>query len=260
MFYQYNHLGSPDYLKIERKQNLTFPLHLHQCFELIILLSGQMEVQVGEREILLQEGDGTLVFPNQIHSLRSTESEHILCIFSSTLVAAYAQKVANKLPVAGKFRPDEYLVTALKNLSADASTMEKKGLLYFMCAQFHKSARYEDRQTGKESLLFRIFSFVEEYYDKDCTLYHLARQLGYDHCYLSRVFKETVGVSFNSYVNQYRLSRACYLMENTDDTIIHCAYESGYSSIRNFNRNFKASFGMTPAQYRRNGGIDISEE
>ena len=252
MFYEYNHLGSPDYLKIEHRENFSFPLHLHQCFEIIILLSGQMRVRVGNRENFLHKGEALMIFPNQIHALESTESEHVLCIFSPSLVQAYTQKVADKLPKEGRFHPDPYLVNALVQMESSASIMEKKGLLYALCAQFHKGASYEEKQTGKESLLYRIFSFVEENYDGNCTLCQLAHQLGYDHSYLSRVFKQTVGLSYNNYVNRYRLSNACYLMENTDHTILRCAMESGYASLRNFNRNFKTEFGCTPAQYRKN--------
>ena len=31
MFYEFKHLGSPDYLKIEKGDNFSFPVHLHQC-------------------------------------------------------------------------------------------------------------------------------------------------------------------------------------------------------------------------------------
>ena len=253
MFYEYNHLGSPDYLKIEQKRDFSFPLHLHQCFEIIILLSGQMRVRVGSKQTLLEQGEALMIFPNQIHALESTESEHVLCIFSPSLVQAYTTKVADKLPKEGKFHPDPYLIHALQQLDHGASSIEKKGVLYSLCAQFHREAVYEEKRTGKESLLYRIFSFVEENFDGNCTLYHLSHKLGYDHSYLSRVFKQTVGISFNSYVNRYRLSRACYLMENTGNTILQCAMESGFASLRNFNRNFKAQFGITPAQYRKSG-------
>ena len=252
MFYEYNHLGSPNYLKIEHRENFSFPLHLHQCFEIIILLSGQMQVRVGNQEILLQKGEGIMIFPNQIHALESTKSEHVLCIFSPSLVMAYSQKVMDKLPKEGKFCPDLYLVNTLVRMESTASIMEKKGLLYSLCAQFHRDASYVEKQTGKESLLHRIFSFMEENYNGNCTLYNLAHQLGYEHVYLSRVFKQSVGVSYKSYVNRYRLSHACYLMENTDHTILQCAMESGFGSLRNFNRNFKEEYGCTPTQFRKN--------
>lgn len=98
----------------------------------------------------------------------------------------------------------------------------------------------------------KIFAFVEESFASDCSLKKLAEKIEYDYAYLSRIFRKIVGISYNAYVNHYRLSHACYLMENTDFSIIQCAMESGYESIRSFNRNFKAYLGMTPTEYREN--------
>lgn len=254
MFYQYTHLGSVDYLKLEKGRNFSFPPHLHRCYEIIVLLSGEMTVTVDQKPFLLTQGDALLICPNQIHDLESKESEHILCIFSPDLVAAYSTKLGGKIPVDNRFRPDPYLVQALDGLE-QASSIEKKGTLYSLCGQFHKQAVYEKKQSDTQTLLHRIFSFVEEQYAGDCSLAELARSTGYDYAYLSRVFKRIVGMSFNSYVNHYRLSRACYLMDNTTQPVIQCAFESGYGSLRSFNRNFKEQFGCTPAQYRKTKGL-----
>ena len=48
MFYEYTHLGSVDYLKLESGRNFCFPPHLHRCFEIIVLLSGEMTVTVDQ--------------------------------------------------------------------------------------------------------------------------------------------------------------------------------------------------------------------
>ena len=119
-----------------------------------------------------------------------------------------------------------------------------------LCGQFEKSATYRLHKTDNNNLLFKIFSFVETEFSGDCSLTHLAEVSGYDYSYLSRFFKKIVGISFNEYVQHYRLSHACSLLENTTLPIIQCAAESGYASLRNFNRNFKLHFGTTPIQYR----------
>ena len=135
------------------------------------------------------------------------------------------------------------------NMICDA---EKKGLLYSLCGQFNKTAEYVKKNADGQSLLYKIFSFVEENFNTDCSLSSLANIIGYDYSYLSRYFKKTIGISFNSYVTNYRLSYACYLMENTEQSILQCAYNSGFASLRNFNRCFKESFNITPSHYRKN--------
>lgn len=249
MFYEFKHLGSPDYLKMESGTNFNFPTHLHQCFEIIVLRSGEMTVTVDEQTFLLKENEALLIFPNQIHALSSEESSHFLCIFSPRLVQAYAAKVSDKLPQNNKFQPDEYLIRALEYLDSSSSSVEKKGILYSLCSQFDKTASYDKKQFKNETLLYRIFLFVEENFRGDCSLSNLSKETSYHYAYLSRYFKRTTGLSFNSYATQFRLSHACYLMENTTQTILQCAYNSGFSSLRNFNRCFKEYLGITPTQY-----------
>lgn len=66
---------------------------------------------------------------------------------------------------------------------------------------------------------FTIYSsFIENNYNKNCTLANLAKYTGYDYAYLSRYFRKAVGISYNDYVNQYRISKACYLLQNSEMT------------------------------------------
>ena len=252
MFYEFEHLGSPDYLKFEKGENYNFPLHLHQCFELIIITEGEMKISVASSEYNLKKGEALLIFPNQIHSLESANSKHILCIFSPRLVEAFNRMRSGKLPLDNRFVPSGYICDNLPNFATATTTTFKKGLLYSACAEFDKNASYRDAEPQKEKLLFSIFSFVEENFKQDCTLTALSTKSGYDYSYLSRYFKKIVGISFNNYVNNYRISHACYLLKNTDNTILASALESGFGEIRSFNRNFKAVLGITPAEYRKN--------
>ena len=252
MFYQYNHLAGPDYLKIEKNLNFSFPAHLHQCFEVVVIRSGEMTIKVDQKTFTVRENEALLIFPNQIHALESTESEHILCIFSPRLVQAYASKISDKLPQNNKFQPDEYLVNALAGLENTSSSTDKKGVLYSLCSQFDKTATYDKKQFENENLLYKIFSFVETNFSNDCSLSNLSKKTGYNYSYLSRYFKKATGISFNSYVTHFRLSHACYLMENTEQSILQCAYDSGFISLRSFNRCFKECLKTTPTQYLKN--------
>lgn len=252
MFYEFKHLGSPDYFKKESGTDFCFPAHLHQCFEIIVVLSGEMKVGVDQKSFILKEKDALLSFPNQIHSMESASSSHFLCIFSPSLVQSFASKVSDKLPQNNKFKPDEYLINALEKLEPSSSTAAKKGVLYSLCAQFDKTAVYDTRSFKNEKLLYKIFSFVEENFSKACSLTELSKDTGYDYSYLSRYFKKSTDISFNNYVTQFRLSHACYLLENTDLSILQCAFDSGFVSLRSFNRCFKEQLGMTPTQYLKN--------
>lgn len=250
MFYQYTHFGTAEYFRKEYGEDFSFPLHLHNSFEFITVLSGEMTVTIDDSIYILKCGESVLVFPNQLHSLQSNRSRHMLCIFSPELVKAFHSKISKKIPHKNTMQIDACFIKLLDDVLPESSVMEKKGILYFLCAEFDKTAEYKERSKFYDNLLYKIFEFVEQNYTKNCSLMKLANETGYSYSYLSRCFKKSTGISFNSYVNQYRISNACYLLNNTDYSIIHCALESGYTSLRSFNRNFISSLGITPSEYR----------
>ena len=92
--------------------------------------------------------------------------------------------------------------------------------------------------------------FVEKNFRGDCSVDALAHQIGYSENYLSRYFMNAIGMSFHSYVIQYRLEQACHMMRNTNEPILRCAMDNGFTSLRSFNRNFSLYIGMTPTEYR----------
>lgn len=251
MFYQAEHIGSSEHFKKEEGENFSFPLHLHQSFEIITVFDGEMKVTVDEQSYLLKKGDAALVFPHQLHSLSSSVCRHAVYIFSPELIKAYSSKHAEEIPQISKFTPDSRLFEFFSGTDTASGILEKKGFLYSLCSEFDKDAKYIARKSTPGNILYTIFGFVEKNYKTDCSLYMLADNIGYSYSYLSRYFKKMTGMSYNEYVNQYRTGKACYLLSNTACSTVECALEVGYRSLRNFNRNFKLYTDKTPQEYRR---------
>lgn len=250
MFYQLEHMGFSEHFQKDYSRNYSCPIHLHQSFELILILEGEMEITVDSKVYTLKQSEAVLIFPHQLHSVKSENSKHMVCIFSPEIVKAYAAKVSGLLPQSNKFLPSSNTVRALDRLSNDSSIIKKKGLLYIVCDEFDEAARYDEPGRSERTLLYKIFEFVEHNCHKCCSLEELADETSFSYSYLSRYFKKAVGISFNSYVNRCRISKACYSLTNTDNTVLQCSVDCGYNNLRSFNRNFKLVTGMTPQEYR----------
>lgn len=251
MFYQSQNSLSSDSIKLENGIDFNFPMHLHSSFEFIIVTEGEMVVTVDGTPYVLCCMDALLIFPNQMHKLETPEhSCHFLCIFPQNIVQAYSKTVMSKVPEDNKFRPEFSLVERLASLNDNDTVMTVKGVLYSLCGIFDQNRIYKERAGGKESLLSDIFRFVEDNYGNDCSLEALSRHTSYHYVYLSKYFKQCTGMSFTDYVNRYRVSEACYLLQNLDQTILKTAYDCGFDSLRSFNRNFKAIIGTTPSEYQ----------
>lgn len=251
MFYENKHFGISEYFCKESGRNFSFPMHLHHSFEFIAILKGTMTVNVGRARYEVSAGEGVFIFPEQLHSLESEESEHLLVIFSPDIISAFYSKHSTELPRCGKISLPPYLASQIAELERTSSSVKKKGVLYSLCAILDESTDYVKRKTVENGLLRSIFDFVENNYSKKCSLEDISTALGYNSSYLSRYFSEATDMSFISLVNRYRISRACYLLSNSTKSIIECAYECGYTSLRSFNRNFKLYIGVSPKEYRK---------
>lgn len=253
MLYELIHPIAADYYKVEVGQDYSCPPHIHYCFEWIVVTEGVLTVQVGERSYELSANESVMIFPHQIHSLYTAEhSKYILCVFSMTLVHAYRKKTEGLLPVSAQFVPSKLLLHAARQLPYEKNLHSVQGILYLSCGCFDSQASYEDAGASLSgTLLYTIFRFIEDNYKGNCSLRELTAAVSYDYAYLSKFFKKSVGLSFNDYVNCCRVSEACYLLGNTEKSILEISGECGFHSQRGLNRNFKEQLGITPSEYRR---------
>ena len=151
---------------------------------------------------------------------------------------------------AGEQHPIYRILCELDN---DSSIYAVKGALYALCAELEKRTSFQmvtRGRGGNSSLLREILNFVQRNFKEECTLGALAAEIKYDMTYLSKFFTSHVGISFTSYVNQVRIAHACYLLRNTDLTILQISHDCGNVSLRTFNRNFLEQMGCTPSEYR----------
>lgn len=91
---------------------------------------------------------------------------------------------------------------------------------------------------------------------KDCnneeiTLKRISDSLGYSEFYVSRRFKEILGMQFRDYLRYRRLAFALKDVRDTDKSLLDIALDYGFSSHEAFTRAFKEAYGITPSEYRQ---------
>lgn len=250
MIYEFSNFGTLQDFFTKKGKNLSFYDHMHYSFELFYVTNGEVKVYINDEEYILHKGEAVLIFPNQKHSFASVQSEHIYCVFSQKLVEAFSSRVLYKIPTSNKFRPSQSVVDMVFSVKETDSILKKKGALYSLLAEFDRVAEYIEKDSLNLYFLDKVLDFVENNYALDCSLSKASSQLGYSYSYISRHFQKSFGISYNSFVNQFRISKSCYLLKNTDMSVLECSIECGYSSVYSFMRNFKSICKMTPSEYR----------
>jgi AraC-like DNA-binding protein len=246
-----------EYYEVEQGEDITFPPHVHRCYEAVYGLSGALEITVDGETYRLEPGDIALICPNQVHAFHTPQhSRHALVIFAPEVIAAFDRTHTQRLPSHPVIRVGEQhpVYRLLCTLDNESGIYAIKGALYALCAEFEKQTSFQEMTRGhggSSSLLREILNFVQRNFKEECTLSALAAEIKYDMSYLSKFFMNNVGISFTSYVNQVRISHARYLLLNTEMTVLEISHACGNTSLRTFNRNFLTQTGCTPNQYRK---------
>ena len=96
-----------------------------------------------------------------------------------------------------------------------------------------------------------IVAFIDENY-KNCMLCEelLCEKFNISVSYLSRLFKENIGVNLSTYIQMIRIDEAKKMLTSTDYTIDEIAKDIGYSGGQTLLRLFKKHVGMTPSAFK----------
>ncbi len=93
-------------------------------------------------------------------------------------------------------------------------------------------------------------SYIRENRRDEISNTEIGAIFGYHPFYVSNKLKEAKGVTLRQYIINYRMKLAKRLLELTDKSIGEIAEEAGFKDASYFTKSFKASFGLTPKEYR----------
>ncbi len=115
-----------------------------------------------------------------------------------------------------------------------------------------------NKRLGTESqrLVQRAMAFIHENYKSPISRSDMADHLCINEQYLSRCFKNEVGVGPITYLSRFRIEKAKTLLDEGTLSITQVAMEIGLSSQSYFSRLFQQETGLTPSAYRRGERID----
>ena len=131
------------------------------------------------------------------------------------------------------------------------TVFHKKALAYWICGEFEKGRAYRpDEEKSEDRLLVSLLHFADKNFNNRCLLRDAAAEIACDYAYVSKFFKRKTGISFRQYVNNLRIIHAKQLLRSTAKGIEEISEQSGFCSLRAFDREFRAQTQMTPSEYR----------
>jgi two-component system response regulator YesN len=98
----------------------------------------------------------------------------------------------------------------------------------------------------------KALEMIRQNYAKRIGLEELSEQLQMTSEYLSYLFRRDVGVTFSTYLRNYRIERACELMKSGDASTYELAQSVGFSDAKYFCRVFRQVTGQSSGEYLKN--------
>ncbi len=243
--------------------------HLHPEWELIWLLEGALSLKVEDGSYSMEKGSLVLLPPGMVHELNAgTKEATFLCLQMTSDFLTLSKSVTTK-----SIFPEEFLIeeemSRVKHMILDtALSYFKRPPLYEMSSKgeciilMHALLTHMPIKTmtaeelsikkRKNERLERLMEYVEEHYREKISLSDFAEKEGVSMNYLSHFVKDTLGHSFQSYVNLVRFHAAVRLIEAQRYRMTEIYSLAGFSDYKYFSAAFKARSGLTPEEFSRN--------
>lgn len=122
-------------------------------------------------------------------------------------------------------------------------------MMYVMMDSKHKSAMH------------RSINYIQKNCAEKLTLRQVAESVGYSPSYYSHLFREELGCTFQTFLNQIRVQKSKTLLLSTTLSSAEIGGLVGFGDQSYFGKVFKRFTGVTPDQYRkRRRRIDDARE
>ncbi len=133
-------------------------------------------------------------------------------------------------------------VSALGDYRATVSALLKLELL--------RVAEITDENALPTRMVEAMDEYIREHCGEELSNTEIGAIFGYHPFYVSQMLKKKAGITLHQYIIAYRLKAARSLLENTAKTVIDIADETGFTDASYFTKMFKASYGVTPKEFR----------
>ena len=257
-------------------ESLDTKAHWHDDFEILYIRDGEVSYHIGTNDITGKKGDLILVSPYVLHygNISGKKLSVSIYVFKPEFLCSSN----SDMNIKKYFKP---IISGEKSLPNIISTKDKCHSLLVECLNKLDKAE-EKRKTAFElavhNELIRFFSILYEYdminqsqnnhakgeksikkaiayidanYNSKLTISKLATICSFSESHFMSLFKQYMGVSCVTYINQIRIAKAVELLKSTDLSVLEISEQTGFNSISLFNRTFKKHLGTTPKSYRK---------
>ncbi len=141
----------------------------------------------------------------------------------------------------------------LKDIGGFKTMDELNAWLANVLIRFTNSV-FDLKAVKHSDIILNIITYIRRNYMRKITLNDIADCVNFSISYISRIFKEEMGVSITSFVNRVRVDSAKMLLLQKEIPLVEVAYLCGFEDQTYFNKVFKRTAGTSPGKFRDKRG------
>ncbi|ULQ51045.1 AraC family transcriptional regulator [Flavihumibacter fluvii] len=256
-----------------RTPHFEVPWHQHPEIELILFLEGEGNAFVGNHIGNFNSGDIYLLGSNLPHTFQKAEQEMV----TSAVVVQFLHNCwGDQLLQMPECRAIKALFeTANAGLKLQGETVEQlrpliaqlehaigfnRVMLLWQCLGIISAKKeYEllstqnmaNLQTRQQARVDKIFLYTIEHFAEGITLEDIAAHVNMSIPAFCLYFRKHTKKTYIEFLNEVRIGKACQQLIDTQKTISEIAYDCGYNTLANFNKQFLKIRKIQPSQYRK---------
>lgn len=257
-------------------ENFFCPAHWHDCFELILVSSGEFCISIDEvGDIFLKKGDVAVLPPLTVHSTRSVSSRYEIFVFGYTREVIYTPDISVlnmkyieplkigcmsrgyliRSELCNDGRLEKLLLEAFSEYCSDEYGRElrirsKILAIHSLICEYFISERTQDRRA--DDYITGAERYIADNISEDISPTDIASALHISYSHFARIVRSCLGFSAGELITRMKMNYAEeLLLSNLNMDITEVAAAVGFNSASYFARQFKRQRGTSPGAYRR---------
>lgn len=241
---------------------LCFVPHWHDRVEIIRVKNGEMLIEYGGNAYTLKKDEMTIFLPRMVHKgiAADTDVEYDVLMFDVRFFYNDTVVCNKTLPLilngSAKF---ETVISNQETINCsdeicnnkDLDSLQIISLIYKLLYLFFEKHLIE-MKVHKQDTITKFIEYIEENFELDLNSAMLSEKFGYSNEHFCRKFKEATGTTPMTYLKIFRLSQAADKLKSGNKNVSEIASLCGFSDANYFTRCFKAHYGFTPINYKKN--------
>ncbi|HCL02380.1 MAG TPA: AraC family transcriptional regulator [Lachnoclostridium phytofermentans] len=253
--------------------------HWHYEYEFVFVLKGSIKINTRPEAVILQEGDIILLNSKTIHELQCTNDNNLLlfiqivpelfCIEKNENRDYYFYLNSKNQRMQPKCNIDIFTqlvsqigLSNLREKICETASLRTRALVLMLVAECFENLSYdiyqkssgEKRNENNNNFLMTCIDYIQNHFKNEFVLEDMYKEIGMSEKSVHRFLTSNLGISAKKLLTERRIDEARRLLKYTDKQIGIISDLVGFQSDKTFYRVFKTEVGITPNEYRSNGG------